>query len=207
MTGKIAFKNPGTNFSYVPGHYQVIQDLISKPEVPVFKVRLHGMDGFANVRRWPLIGRMRPSLHLSLLHVGPTAMTIVHEATHAIQDWAEISAKNIYIETDAYIEVSSATLRKEEKEPRDDRTDSQPPERPRAGGRRQCERGRQGLDRRLRRRLSARSRTTTTTKRPTNTCSIRPGRPRARARRIGLTRSWLNSRRNPGLSNRDGDAA
>ena len=32
-----------------------------------------------------------------------TAMYIVHEATHSIQDWADVSAKNKYIEADAYI--------------------------------------------------------------------------------------------------------
>ena len=47
MTGKIAFKSPRTNFSYVPGHYQVILDLISKHEIIVTKVRMHGMDVFA----------------------------------------------------------------------------------------------------------------------------------------------------------------
>ena len=30
-------------------------------------------------------------------------MYIVHEATHSIQDWADVSAKNKYIEADAYI--------------------------------------------------------------------------------------------------------
>jgi hypothetical protein len=30
-------------------------------------------------------------------------MHIVHEATHSIQDWADVSAKNKYIEADAYI--------------------------------------------------------------------------------------------------------
>ena len=37
-------------------------------------------------------------------------MMIVHEATHAIQDWQDVAAKNKYIEADAYIAGAVADL-------------------------------------------------------------------------------------------------
>jgi hypothetical protein len=111
MTGRIAFRSPGTNFSYVPGHYQAIQSLISASKIFVLEVRMHNMDTFARV---PTLGQYRSDAnHLYIFAGRPpaeTAMTIVHEVTHAIQDWQDVSAKNKYIEADAYIAGAIADL-------------------------------------------------------------------------------------------------
>jgi hypothetical protein len=105
MTGKLAFKSPRTNFSYVPGHYQVILDLISKQKIIVTKVRMYGMDVFAGPTL-PNATYGSDDNQLTTYGVdtpAKTAMYIVHEATHSIQDWADVSAKNMYIEADAFI--------------------------------------------------------------------------------------------------------
>jgi hypothetical protein len=111
MTGKIAFKSPGTNFSYVPGHYQAIQSLIFKSKIFVFEVRLHSMDIFARIQT---IGQYRSNSNYLYIFAGrppaETAMTIVHEVTHAIQDWQDISARNKYVEADAYIAGAVADI-------------------------------------------------------------------------------------------------
>jgi len=104
MTGKIAFKSPGSNFSYVPGHYQAIYDLVSKSKIFVLEVRLHSLEKFARVQT---MGQYRSDSNYLYIFAGrtlaETAMTIVHEVTHAIQDWQDVSAKNKYVEADAFI--------------------------------------------------------------------------------------------------------
>jgi hypothetical protein len=111
MTGKIAFKSPGTNFSYVPGHYQAILSLINKSKIFVFEVRLHSLDIFA---RTQTVGQYRTNENYLYIFAGrtpaETAMTIVHEVTHAIQDWQDISAKNKHVEADAYIAGAVADI-------------------------------------------------------------------------------------------------
>lgn len=104
MTGKIAFKSPRTNFSYVPGHYQVILDLISKHEIIVTKVHMHGMEIFGDLKTEASYASDENRLATYQLNTpAKDAMFIVHEATHSIQDRADVSAKNKYIEADAYI--------------------------------------------------------------------------------------------------------
>ena len=111
MTGKIAFKSPGSNFSYVPGHYQAIYDLVSKSKIFVLEVRLHSLEKFARVQT---MGQYRSDSNYLYIFAGrtlaETAMTIVHEVTHAIQDWQDVSAKNKYVEADAFIAGAVADL-------------------------------------------------------------------------------------------------
>ena len=65
MTGKIAFKSPGTNFSYVPGHYQAIQKLHQpvqdrRARDPPVRPRDHRADN----DRGRISQRREPPLHL-----------------------------------------------------------------------------------------------------------------------------------------------
>lgn len=116
MTGKIAFKSPGTNFSYVPGHYQAVQSLVSKSKIGVLEVRLHGLEILGHV---DTLGEYQSNMNRLFIFAGrppaETAMTIVHEVTHAIQDWQDISAKGKYIEADAYIAGAVADIAQGEK--------------------------------------------------------------------------------------------
>jgi hypothetical protein len=111
MTGKIAFKSPGSNFSYLPGHYQAIQDLIAKSKIFVLEVRMHHLDTFAKITT---AGEYHSDANHLYMFAGRTpavnAMMIVHEATHAIQDWQDIPAKNKHAEADAFIAGAIADL-------------------------------------------------------------------------------------------------
>ena len=65
MTGKIAFKSPGTNFSYVPGHYQAIQQLISQSKIVVLEdPPVRPRDHRADNDRGRISQRREPPLHL-----------------------------------------------------------------------------------------------------------------------------------------------
>jgi hypothetical protein len=111
MTGKIAFKSPGTNFSYVPGHYQAIQQLISQSKIVVLEIRLYGLEIIARITTGGEYHSDANRLYIFAGKTPPeTAMMIVHEATHAIQDWQDVAAKNKYIEADAYIAGAVADL-------------------------------------------------------------------------------------------------
>jgi hypothetical protein len=111
MTGRISFRSPGTNFSYLPGHYQAIWDLISKSKMYVFEVRLHSLEIFAHITT---AGQYRSDENYLFIYAGLppalTAMSIVHEVTHAIQDWADVSGKNKHVEADAYIAGAVADI-------------------------------------------------------------------------------------------------
>jgi hypothetical protein len=111
MTGKIAFKSPGTFLSYVPGHYQAIQQLISQTRIYVLEVRMHGLEIFGRIKTG---GEYAAHGNYLFIFAGKTpaetAMMIVHEATHAIQDWQDVSAKCKFTEADAYIAGAVADL-------------------------------------------------------------------------------------------------
>lgn len=108
IVADIHFVSPLTSVPYTPEHYLSILRLIEKGRIQVTKVDL-GI--------WPeMIGQdhgfydLQPN-HLYLFS-GFTWQqelnTIVHEVTHAIQDWQDKVAVSQYMEADAYLAAAVA---------------------------------------------------------------------------------------------------
>ena len=112
-TGKIMFRSPGTRFLYRPAHYAAINELIvNKFKIYVFKVQMRGLDQFAQLH---VAGEYRAEANHFYVYEGATKeetrITIVHEATHAIQDWQDVTkGKNKHVEADAYIAGAIADI-------------------------------------------------------------------------------------------------
>jgi hypothetical protein len=96
MARNVQFTNPVTSASYNPCMYHVIQDLVRQDKIRVFEFprgKLHGSyDQFEN----------------TLVLYNHTAKdektdTIVHEVTHAIQDWRDNNMLKAHAEADAYV--------------------------------------------------------------------------------------------------------
>ena len=107
----ITFKSPGTGLSYSPSQYRAIQALIAKNDIAVLEVRLAGLEKFAGL----VVGGTYVSDINRLFvyqHASPAQLTIivVHEVTHAIQDWRNVRTTMKYAEADAYIAGAVADL-------------------------------------------------------------------------------------------------
>jgi hypothetical protein len=104
--GKINFASPKTGLSYSPDLYTAIRGLVHEGRVTVFAV-----DAGALLSR---SGTYRSDLNRLVLYKGLapefTMQTIVHEATHTIQDWRNVATTMKYIEADAYIAMAVAAL-------------------------------------------------------------------------------------------------
>jgi hypothetical protein len=104
MISKITFKSPGTGLSYSPSHYLAIKELIAKSKITVLEIRLGGLNikvGLTTAGNY----RTDQNFLYVLDGVPPNKKmpTIVHEVTHAIQDWRDVRTLCKYAEADAYI--------------------------------------------------------------------------------------------------------
>lgn len=96
----ITFWSPGTHIHYRPIHYLAIKQLVASGKIQVFELAAAGLNRLAhlglgnydhNSNRFNFYSR-----HLDV-------DVVVHEATHAIQDWRDRSAATKFLEADAYI--------------------------------------------------------------------------------------------------------
>jgi hypothetical protein len=105
---RITFKSPGTNISYAPFDYIAVGQLIVNRDVKVFMSHTGGLSTLAddvatyisNLNYFMIYG-MEPRKR---------RLTIVHEATHVIQDWEDIASLTHHSEADAFIAESVAEL-------------------------------------------------------------------------------------------------
>jgi hypothetical protein len=108
VVSQIMYNSPGTGITYTPYDYLVIRDLISTDRIPVFEARVGGLSkvqlGAAAVynttKERIVVYEHNASDKLA------RAMTIVHEATHVIQDWRDLPSLIHHEETDAAIAES-----------------------------------------------------------------------------------------------------
>jgi len=109
---KIKFTSPGTKVSYTPTQYLAIKALLDTGDITAYE---------------PEVGPLRDNLILKILAGDYTssinrivvydaynsvdnAITTVHEATHAIQDWLDIKSTVRLCEADAYIAGTVAAV-------------------------------------------------------------------------------------------------
>jgi hypothetical protein len=106
-TGNVKFYSKGTNLTYSPQQYQAIAQLVKNGKITVVKV----MDRGLLAKTGADCMYVAPSnMFFFFQHPGEKdyfshAPSIVHEATHAVQDWFDVpsSVTTRYVEADAYI--------------------------------------------------------------------------------------------------------
>jgi hypothetical protein len=99
---KISFASPGTKINYAPHDYMAIAELIQRQKIMVFQARMGDLFVLTEDD-----GEYRSDFNMLFIYdkrdnVAFTG-TIVHECTHAIQDWLDIAMQRRFAEADAYI--------------------------------------------------------------------------------------------------------
>jgi hypothetical protein len=119
VVSRITFKSPGTNISYAPFDYIAVGQLIVNRDVKVFVSHTGGLSTFADDAaayhsnlNYLMIYKMDPRKR---------RLNIVHEATHTIQDWEDVTSLAHPIEADAFIAeaVAELTLYPDSRDPDD----------------------------------------------------------------------------------------
>lgn len=104
----IDFWSPATNHFYRPLHYVAISQLIDSGAITVWSMDTAGLS-----QRFRLgsSGEYVPSSNRFIMDVDNLSdrVVIVHEATHAIQDWRDMSSAIAYLEADAYVAEAVVT--------------------------------------------------------------------------------------------------
>jgi hypothetical protein len=102
VVGQIVFKSPGTFISYAPFDYEAIRRLIARGDIMVFETRAGGASRLASSRGDYNSNSNRLTIHEFVDKKLRTAL-IVHEVTHAIQDWKDDRSLRRAFEADAFI--------------------------------------------------------------------------------------------------------
>jgi hypothetical protein len=104
--GKIDFTSARTGVTYSPDQYAAIKQLVADGKITVFEVDaawLHAKGGL-----------YRSDIDRLIIYKGAPPIVrqymIVHEVTHAIQDWLDVSKRAWFHEADAYIAAAAAAL-------------------------------------------------------------------------------------------------
>ena len=86
VISRITFKSPGTNINYTAMDYLTVAELIRNHEITAFQAKIGGLQNLMNPQA--AYHSTRDYLY-TFLEDDPKkqATSIVHEATHAIQDW------------------------------------------------------------------------------------------------------------------------
>jgi hypothetical protein len=107
--GKIMFKSPGTNISYSPGDYRAVADIIRDELIDVFEIRIGELMRMDNEVAFFVSGVDNLFVYKRRT---PQEMTfsIVHEATHVIQEKRSSGDQIQYTEADAFLAQAIALL-------------------------------------------------------------------------------------------------
>jgi hypothetical protein len=110
---KLTFWSPGTWILYDPTRYQVIGSLVKSGEIKVYEVFDGGLSRklIEDSAKYNLAtggtnrSRYDPQANELIMMSDDQYIehTIVHEMTHAVQDWGGSEKEGIYLEADAYI--------------------------------------------------------------------------------------------------------
>jgi hypothetical protein len=108
VVSRIIFKSPGTNISYAPFDYIAVGQLIVNRGVQVFMSRTGGLSSLGDVGaeyshqiNCIMIYTMNPRVR---------SRALVHEGTHIIQDWEDVTSLAHHNEADAFIAEAVADL-------------------------------------------------------------------------------------------------
>jgi hypothetical protein len=99
---KISFASPGTKINYAPHDYMAIAELIQRQKIMVFQARMADLFVLTKDDGEYLSDFNMIFVYDKLDNLAFTS-TIVHECTHAIQDWLDIAMQRRFAEADAYI--------------------------------------------------------------------------------------------------------
>jgi hypothetical protein len=108
VVSRITFKSPGTNISYAPFDYIAVGQLIVNRDIKVFISHTGGLSTFADD-----VATYQSDLNYFMIYgMDPRKrrVTIVHEATHVIQDWEDVTGLAHHNEADAFIAQAVADL-------------------------------------------------------------------------------------------------
>lgn len=112
--GKINFVSPETGLEYIPDLYSAIRSLVHQEKIRVFEVDAAMLKD--------QVGLYRSDSKRLIMYLGwepeRSKMFMVHEATHAIQDWKDLAGKKVkHKEADAFIAgaVAAMTVNKDTK--------------------------------------------------------------------------------------------
>ena len=119
VVSKITFKSPGTNISYAPFDYIAVGQLIVNRDVKVFVSHTGGLSTLADEK-----ATYHSNLNYFMIYgMDPRKrrVIIVHEATHVIQDWEDVTSLAHHSEADAFIAqyVGDLTLYPDSRDPND----------------------------------------------------------------------------------------
>ena len=108
--GKIGFTSPKTGVTYTPNHYQVIREMLTTSMIFVVEVNsggLHKKTRMVEASYHSDLNRLMVFADLPPIH---RMAHIVHETTHAVQDWLDIDSEVKFVEADAWIAGGVAAL-------------------------------------------------------------------------------------------------
>jgi hypothetical protein len=100
----VDFVSPLTHIHYSPAYYQVIKQLIRNGDIKVFMVKDAGLRLFANLDNGTYESSTNRLFIYDRLNNDQQRNVVVHEMTHAIQDWLDIGGMaHKFAEADAHI--------------------------------------------------------------------------------------------------------
>jgi hypothetical protein len=105
---RIMFKSPGTNISYAPFDYVAVGQLILNRDVQVFISKTGGLSTLSSVSG--AYFHARNCLMLYGMNPRDRRRDLVHEGTHVIQDWEDVTSLAHHNESDAFIAQAIAEL-------------------------------------------------------------------------------------------------
>ena len=107
----INFVSPGSGLTYAPSGYIAIQQLITRRAIIVLEVKISGLEQKADL---PIRAQYRSDINKLFVYQSLTpaeeTVTVVHECTHAIQDWRNVRSLMKFTEADAFIAGAIADL-------------------------------------------------------------------------------------------------
>jgi hypothetical protein len=112
VVSRIMFRSPGTGIAYAPFDYLGVRELVSSKRITVYQPKLGGLSRIS-MTDGVYMSKFDRLFVYEFVNPLPRTLTIVHEATHAIQDWKDVDGKRRDIEADAYIadRVAELTVR------------------------------------------------------------------------------------------------
>jgi hypothetical protein len=115
---KVNFTSPGTGTTYAPFDYIAVGQLILDRDVTFFMSKTSGLSEYASER-----GSYMPGANIMQTNTAsPLARrtNIVHESTHVIQDWQDVSSMDKFDEADAWIAQAVVYMNLTKEAPGDD---------------------------------------------------------------------------------------
>jgi hypothetical protein len=101
VVSRVMFKSPGTGITYAPFDYITVGQLILNGDVTVYMSKTGGLSSLSDT-----VGAYLHEENMFMIYnMDPRSRRVnfVHEATHIIQDWEDISSLAHHQEADAFI--------------------------------------------------------------------------------------------------------